>query len=280
MGAVSVDLTREQETIKNIVKNGAYADADLETYNRMRQAFIGKLFELYQWRMLLFARGAAGAAVAAPVGGNPTIWETLVGTKRSKTAALTTYIDPDQPLSASYGPNAKGKDSNTVDNLPKLIMLINQVHPPLACTFIGSYELFDYGVPGTKFAGWTRCVFYEYVETPEASLPPGSIPPPPANKPPPPFYTSGTVQPKRVFFPDREKDLGPNLMLFPFQKFVEQPPILQSDQSSQDKNWLRCFVMVRNNPNNANELTFRGVGDFFEIKDMAVKPREKQVTIL
>lgn len=126
MGALSVDLSEAQAAADKAVndQNAALLISKLASLTNpqtdavklriMKAAFITKLFELYQWRLLLFARGfpAANAAPVVPagyVGSTPdpktTIWEQLVARIRPTVAALGPYFDPDANLMMSFGPN-------------------------------------------------------------------------------------------------------------------------------------------------------------------------------
>lgn len=130
MGALCVDLSEAQAAWTQEVKtqNAALLALPVPTkldstqtkaieLRTMKAGFVAGLFKVYQWRMLLFARGfparttpAVNGAAAVPVAPAPedgTIWQQLVGTKRPNIAALGPYFDPDANLTLSYGPDVK-----------------------------------------------------------------------------------------------------------------------------------------------------------------------------
>lgn len=175
MGALSVDLTEAQKDADKAVKGLDKASAKETRLKLMRGAFISRLFKVYQWRLLLFARGADQAGVASPAADGTvdppqTIWEKLVGTTRPKVAALSTHMDLDTPLSKAYGPTSKSPSPNLVSFLPKLAF--DPTNGLINCTVDGKYGFYNYAPrpagAGSAPKGWTQAAFYQYIDTPPA----------------------------------------------------------------------------------------------------------------
>lgn len=289
MGALCVDMTQAQANADASIariygKKPDWALADAKRLHLLRGAFISGLFDLYQWRLLLFARQWT-ITQASPAGNAVSIWESLVGTTRPKVATLYGYMDPDTALSNLYGPGPRGPADDIVKGLPKLSFDISE-HNLLKFTTDGVYGFYDYPTPvGAQVStlkGWQAGAFYQFVDTDSTWLPPTTISwtepaPIPAN--PPPALLAGTVRAVNAVYPPAEEVLGKNVMLFPFQIKVEQPPLFTGIAATKASTWVRCFVMTRDSATSSS-LMYKGVGDFFGIGDPAKSEKDVVFTIM
>ena len=254
IGPLAIDLTDEINTAKQ--QNYTTEAQKLPLF---REGFIGKLYDMYQWRMLLMAR--AQPAVRRKDNNSDSFWQSLVGTARPEFAPLELYIGSDGDLSWIYGPNPSTKTNaieppqGLVRGLPKISMPnAKQGGGALAVHMQKDYAFYNYSSESKGLHGWAECVCYTLVKTP-----------PPAGAAAGAKPRAATAAFEQVKFSEYTKVFHPKMVLLPFHTGVHSPAIAHIPNHG-NLPWLRCVILVDYDSVN-HDAVFWGIGDFLGITD-------------
>ncbi|MCJ1389760.1 hypothetical protein MMC18_002617 [Xylographa bjoerkii] len=222
----------------------------------MKSVFIDTLFKIYQWRMLLLARGSPTINR-----GGTGFWVTLIGRDRPQFASLEAYLGSDK-LSQVYGPDIQRNPAQPVGmitNLPQLDIPNGAMKATLTLKANHQYIACRFKDQKTSPPGWTKCIFYSYVASNDPTL-------------------GGTVKAVEIPFAKHQDSFGSSTdtLVLPIENVDHhsapaQENVISKLQSKISrfvlgapdsiKNPTRCAILTQYDPNDSIAL-FWGIGDF------------------